>query len=99
MHPITLTAEQQQEAQSIYQKLLLIAPERIQQMVQLLASKSEAEFFGKTEFELRELLHELGTDLLNTARDERKKGAPSVPPASALPAEPTPDSSVTPGEP
>jgi hypothetical protein len=98
MQPISLTAQQQQEAQAIYQKLLAFAPERLQQMAQLLASKSETEFFGKTEFELRELLHGLGTDLLNTARDERKKRATSVPRVSAPPAAVTPDSSVTPGE-
>ena len=99
MHPITLTPEQQQEAQAIYQQLLTVAPERLQQMAQLLASKSDSEFFGKTEFELRELLHALGSDLLNTARQERKKGGTEDPRASAFPAAAMPDSSVTPREP
>jgi hypothetical protein len=99
MQPISLTPEQQREAQAIDQKLLTVAPERLQQMAQLLASKSESEFFGKTEFELRELLNALGTDLLNTARQERKKGATEDPRASAFPAEAMPDSSGTPREP
>jgi hypothetical protein len=95
MPPISLTAQQQPEAQAIDPKLLAFAPERIQQMAPRWASPSAAEFFGKTAFELREWLHGLGTDRLNAARDERKTGAP---PASAPPAEPMPDSRVTPGE-
>ena len=96
MQPLSLTPEQQHEAQAIYQKLLAIAPHRIHHMVELLASQSESEFFGKTEFELRELLHELGTDLLNTARDERKKGGTKVPLASAPPVTVTLDSNAMP---
>jgi hypothetical protein len=98
MQPISLTAQPQPEAQAIDPKWLAFAPERLPHMAPRWASQSAAEFFGKTAFELREWLHGLGTDRLNAARDERKTGAPSAPPASAPPAEPMPDSRVTPGE-
>jgi hypothetical protein len=40
----------------------------------LLMSKPDAELFGKTEFELRDRVHAIGAQALETALQERKKG-------------------------
>ena len=76
---VLLTPEQQLEAQQIAQQLQQQAPQWIQQIAELLASKSEAQFFGKTEFELRDLMHEFGAKALQSARQERKKRGIKVP--------------------
>ena len=38
-----------------------------------LASKSDAELFGQTEFEIRDLVHQLGAESLDIAVEDRKK--------------------------
>jgi hypothetical protein len=71
---IQLTVEQEAQAQ----RLAEIIGQKMQgealQMARLLVSKPDAEFFGKTEFELRDRVHQLGALALETALHERKKG-------------------------
>jgi hypothetical protein len=43
-------------------------------MAKLLASKPYKGLLGQTEFEVRDLAHDLGAKALQTALDERKKG-------------------------
>jgi hypothetical protein len=43
-------------------------------MAQLLASKPYNKLLGRTEFEVRDLVHDLGAKALQTALGERKKG-------------------------
>jgi hypothetical protein len=42
-------------------------------MAELMASKSTGQLFGQTEFELRDRVHALGAQVLETAADERQK--------------------------
>lgn len=47
-------------------------------MARLLVSKSDAEFFGKTEFDVRDRSHTIGACAIETALAERKKGVRRV---------------------
>lgn len=69
----TLSAEQEAAAAIIEQRLKAKGDETFREIARLLASKSDGELFGDTEFELRELVHELGAKALQAATDERKK--------------------------
>ncbi len=42
-------------------------------MAKLLTVKSDKDLFGKTEFDLRDRVHELGAKALEIAADERQK--------------------------
>jgi hypothetical protein len=44
-----------------------------------LASKPDGQQLGRTEFELRDQLHRLGAQALQTALNERKKGGIRAP--------------------
>jgi hypothetical protein len=68
-----LTAEQEAEAQRIAQIIAERAKEEALQMARLLVSKRDEELLGKTEFEIRDRVHELGAFALETALKERKK--------------------------
>jgi hypothetical protein len=42
--------------------------------MRLLVSKQDHELFGETEFQVRDLVHEIGARAIETAVNERKKG-------------------------
>ena len=73
-----LSPEQEAEAQ----RIATIVNDRMKtdvlHLARLLASKADPEFFGKTEFEVRDRVHEIGACALETALAERKKRATSV---------------------
>jgi hypothetical protein len=71
---ILLNAEQEREAQRIGKILQEKMAGDIVQLARLLVSKKDAEIFGKTEFELRDHVHQLGAKALETVLEERKKG-------------------------
>ena len=60
----TLTPEQSAEADRI---------------AEMLASKPDHQLLGKTEFEVRDRVHKIGAKALETALNERKKGATKDP--------------------
>ena len=74
MADLQLTAEQEAEAQRIAEIIARKLNSEALQMARLLVSKPDAEFFGTTEFELRDLVHRIGGHALQTALKERKKG-------------------------
>ena len=75
--PLELTAEQEAEAQQIEHHLREALQDDIHQMARLLASKADRELFGKTEFEVRDLVHRMGAKALEvTAAERSKKGVP-----------------------
>lgn len=74
MSNLTLTPEQEAEAQRLAEIIGRKAKEEVLQMARLLVSKPDAEIFGKTEYELRARAHELAAGALETALLERKKG-------------------------
>jgi hypothetical protein len=83
MAELPLSAEEEAEAQrllALFQEPML---QEARRLARLLASKATAQLLGKTEFELREAVHHLGSQLLQTALSERKKRATRVPVSSA----------------
>lgn len=74
MADLSLTPAQEAEAQRIAAILSQKFQEETLRLARLLASKPDAELLGKTEFEVRDRVHELGAVALETALQERKKG-------------------------
>jgi hypothetical protein len=73
MTPEKLTPEQEVEAQRIAEIIGQKAKEEALHMARLLVSKRDEDLLGKTEFEIRDRVHELGAFALETALKERKK--------------------------
>lgn len=74
---VELTQEQEAEAQRIEQVMLGAAKKDIQQLARLLASKKDHELFGQTEYEVRDIVHQIGAKALESVANERsKKGVP-----------------------
>jgi hypothetical protein len=78
MADIQLTPEQESEAARIAKIINQKMQEEALQMARLLVSKPDAEIFGKTEYEIRDRVHRIGACAIETALQERKKGATSV---------------------
>ena len=74
-----LTPEQETEAQRLLELLQGAFAAEAQHLARLLASKPDAQLLGKTEFEVRDAVHRLGTKALETALRERKKGGTAAP--------------------
>jgi len=91
---LDLTAEQREEAERIKSRLLAIVEDEIQGIAELLASKPDGQLLGAAEFQVRDRVHEIGARALETALDERKKGATKVPASAARPARGPASSSV-----
>lgn len=70
-----LTPEQEAEALRLADLVAAKTKDEVLQMARLLVVKKDRDLFGKTEFDLRERCHRLGSHLLETALDERKKRA------------------------
>lgn len=70
-----LDAEQQAEAERIYQRIRGAFDDEAKRIAQLMASKETRDLFGQTEYQLRDRVHALGAEALQAAADERiKKG-------------------------
>jgi hypothetical protein len=74
-----LDPQQQEQAERIYQTLLKAAETDLRGIAELLASKPDHQLLGRTEFEVRDLIHALGAKALQTALEERKKGGTEDP--------------------
>jgi hypothetical protein len=74
MAAVILNTEQEQEAQRISKILQEKMAGDIVQLARLLVSKKDSEIFGKTEFEVRDRVHQLGAKAIETVLEERKKG-------------------------
>jgi hypothetical protein len=68
-----LNADQEAEAQRIYERLEAAFDQERMRMARLMASKGNHELFGPTEYEVRDRVHELGARVLETAANERQK--------------------------
>jgi hypothetical protein len=71
--------EQADLEERIYQGLRQCCDSDLRKMASLLASKPYNKLLGRTEFEVRDIVHDLGAKALQTALDERKKGATEAP--------------------
>ena len=74
MIPTDPAPEQADLEERIYQALRQSCDDDLRRMARLLASKPYKGLLGRTEFEVRDLAHDLGAKALQTALDERKKG-------------------------
>jgi F420-0:gamma-glutamyl ligase len=72
MSAVSLTAEQEQQAQALAQRIRQAVDGDILQLARLLVSKPEDQVFGQTEFEVRDLVHHLGATALQTHLAEKK---------------------------
>ena len=70
-----LTPEQAEQADRIFQALRQSAENDLRCLAELLASKPDSQLLGATEFAVRDLVHRIGAKAIETALDERKKGA------------------------
>jgi hypothetical protein len=69
----------------IYQGLRQSCDSDLRKMAKLLAAKPYPQLLGETEFEVRDLVHDLGATALQTALDERKSDCvPSQGPRARL---------------
>jgi hypothetical protein len=72
---VELNAEQQAEADRIYERIRAAFDSEARTMANLMASKDDRHLFGQTEFELRDRVHALGAEVLEvTAAERSKKG-------------------------
>ncbi len=74
MADLSLTPEQETEAQRVAAILGRTFQDEALQMARLLMSKPDEELLGKTEFELRDRAHRLTAQAIQTVLQERKKG-------------------------
>ena len=72
MSAVTLTPEQEQQAQALAARLHREVAGDILQLARLLVSKPDEQIFGQTEFEVRDLVHRLGAGALQTHLAEKK---------------------------
>ena len=70
---VELSAEQEELAQRIYQRLRMKMDEELLAMARLMAAKADHEIFGKGEFELRDKLNEVGATIVAESANERAK--------------------------
>ena len=74
MIDITLTPEQEAEAQRLATLIGKRAQEEALHMARIMASKPNDQLLGATEFEIRDRGHALVAHAIETALNERKKG-------------------------
>jgi hypothetical protein len=79
MADIPLSPEQEAEAQRLFELFQQPLLQEARRLARLCASKPTAQLLGKTEFQIRDAVHHLGAQLLQTALDERKKGGTKGP--------------------
>ena len=90
-----LTADQEAEAQRLFELLKSKTETDLLSLARLLAGKSDGELFGRTEFEVRDRVHAIGALALESALAGRKKGGTWGAASRAVPASGGPGSSVT----
>lgn len=83
MSAVTLSPEQEQQAQTLAARIHAAVDGDILELARLLVSKPEHEVFGQTEFQVRDLVHQLGATALQTHLAGKKT-------VTAAPASPAP---------
>jgi hypothetical protein len=73
-----LTAEQEADAQRLAERVMVRTREEVLQIARLLVSKPDHQLLGQTEFEIRDRVHRIGAQAIETALQERKKGGTEV---------------------
>jgi hypothetical protein len=70
-----LTADQEAEAERIFTILKQTTEADLKALARLLASKADRDLLGANELEVRDRVHRIGAQALETALAGRKKGA------------------------
>jgi hypothetical protein len=70
---VVLTADQEAEAERIYELIKAKIDEQAWEMARLMASKKTCEILGPGEFQLRDRLNEVGVGFVEAALNERAK--------------------------
>jgi len=83
MTPITLTVEQEAEAERLLQRIQEKSRDDLLALARLLVSKPEAEIFGTTEFQARDVVHRVAATAFTTHLAEKKTAIAA--PASSAP--------------
>lgn len=73
MDEIDLTPEEEAEAERIEDILKAASAVELRRMARLLASKSNRQLLGQTEFEIRDAVHRIGARGIDAALEVRKK--------------------------
>lgn len=68
----SLAVEKEVEAQALAQRLRELADEELLQMARLLISKPDREIFGDTEFQLRDIVLQIGAKALEEHLRQKK---------------------------
>jgi hypothetical protein len=74
-----LSPQQRAEAERILQVLQEAAAHDLRSLAELLASKPDDQLLGRTEYEVRDRVHQIGAKALQTALEGRKKGGTTDP--------------------
>ena len=74
-----LPEEQARRAQQLFESLKAAAEHDLRAVAESLATKPDDQLFGRTEFELRDLVLRLGAKALQAAAQQRKKGGTQDP--------------------
>ena len=77
--PVTLTPDQQAEADRIYAALTAAAEADIRALADQLATTTDATVFGANEFTLRDIVHRVAAKGIEIALEGRKKGGTTGP--------------------
>jgi hypothetical protein len=88
-----LRPEQRADADALRQHLMTAVATDIDGLAELLATKTDRDLFGATEFQVRDLVLAIGAKALQAAADLRKKRATTAPPGPAPAAPRRPSSS------
>lgn len=83
MVDLPLSVEKEAQARAIYARLKDSFDAEALRLARLMADKDDAHLLGDTEFQLRDRIHKLGSQVLQVALDERKKGGTKVPASTA----------------
>jgi hypothetical protein len=75
MSELPLTPEQEAEAEALFTRFKSAFETEAWQMARLLARKEDRQLLGGTEFEIRERVHRLGAQVVESVLRERKKKA------------------------
>ena len=73
------TTAEQTEVERVERVLMKAIAADVTEMARLMVSKGDGDLFGKTEFELRDLVHRLGQNALEATVNDRKKGGTKAP--------------------
>ena len=65
--------------EQLYESLKAATEHDLKAIAELLATRPDDQLFGQTEFDLRQLVHRLGAEALQTAAEQRKKGGIKAP--------------------